>query len=296
MNKIELQQKHRSLAARLIKRMSQKADAMEKAGLLEQAKALRLKAQVMFDLKKHQAKKKTLEIHRLKHRVVRLGRGKALAYIVKTGRRMTDDKKEFEEFWRGKKKGYTSYWRQLRKGTSYLDRSKKHDLHLIEISFESESNSAPIANHEAIIQTLKGCFYEIQRMVLTPQQLEESSPLFLYEVRRGSVTYYFASELHQAIVFGTTITQQNIMNGQMDRLGKSLGFLREFGDGNYDLCNEKLMKVAAAQTPAELTVAIKELTKNGMTEVKVSKQPLIGDGKAAKGSLLKIGSITDTRA
>ncbi len=194
-----------------------------------------------------------------------------------------------EEYWIGKGIHLDEVWADFDEGQSYIQKFESRPVHLMTLDFAG-TRITPLYNHEAIFKTVKFYFHEVKALSLSSRAYNESLPLFLYDIERGSSKYTFVGEVAQLVMFGTTVTEQEIIGLQMDNFGKRLDLLQRFGV-NPQAHAAQIEAFQRAHGPRQLQAAMDRMLTNGLREVFVSEVPLLGDGKEAKGSMRSIGRI-----
>jgi hypothetical protein len=195
-----------------------------------------------------------------------------------------------EEYWTGKGTEVENIWADFDEGQAYIEKFQSRPVHLITLVFKNDRISSPLYNHEAIFKTVKACFHELKYLSLSDSEYDDSLPLFLYDVERGSSKYSFVGELAQVVMFGTTLTEQQIMNLQLENFQKRMQILERFGV-NPIAHIRQLQNLQSATNTRTLQSAINHILSNGLQEVLISEQPILGNPEQARASLRSVGRI-----
>jgi hypothetical protein len=206
---------------------------------------------------------------------------------------------KFEEYWIGKGIDLDEVWADFDKGQSYIRKFESRRVHLMTLIFNS-NGSAPLYNHEAIFKTVKFYFHELKLHCLTSREYDESAPLFLYDVERGSSWYEFAGDIGNLVLTALSLTDQsriaksNLLTKEVERFQRQLEVARKFGVNQGEL-SRAWKEWLKADTQDALRDARNRLVDAGLKEILISEKPLEGNPGVAKSSLLTVGHI-DRRA
>jgi hypothetical protein len=93
---------------------------------------------------------------------------------------------ERDRYWIGARINYEEIWTAYESGLGYIDKFRSIPAHILTIEFEHSYLSDPLFDHEAIFKTLKGLFHDLKQQNLSEKEFNNSRPMFLYSVERGS--------------------------------------------------------------------------------------------------------------
>src|SRR2546423_3071212 len=124
------------------------------------------------------------------------------------------------EYWIGEGVDYKKVWRDYEDGLAYIDKFKSMRAHLIRIELNQFPANLPLFNHEAVYKTIKGYFHDLKQLCLSHEEYMYASPLYLYDVRRGSGIWDFLGELRQLLLLGTTLADEKVIGQQLDNIDK----------------------------------------------------------------------------
>jgi hypothetical protein len=99
-----------------------------------------------------------------------------------------------EQYWIGKGLDLDDLWRDYDAGSSYIEKVSSRPLHLLRLSFGRHPLHLPLFDHEVLFKTVKGTFHDVKAECLTPKAYDESVPIFLYRVDRGSGVFEFLAQ------------------------------------------------------------------------------------------------------
>lgn len=133
----------------------------------------------------------------------------------------------FKEYWIGKDIDITTL-KNINESGEYIFHEKiKHNydnLILLSIQFKQPHSELPLLNHELTYKAFKKLFHDCKSLVLTDREYDNSLPIFLYGINRGSSIYEWVAQaslipafLCVLIVYGSKVTkevQEIILNHQ----------------------------------------------------------------------------------
>lgn len=185
---------------------------------------------------------------------------------------MTDT---FETYWIGKGTNYNEIWSNYEEGlNTYSTKFNSMSVYLFRIKFKYPPSNLPLFNHEAIFKTIKGYFHDIKHLCFDEQTYNQMGPVFLYDIHRGSGVYDFLSELAPALILLWTLRKNIRLSAAIKNKDEILKFKKEHFPNASD---EVALGFNKIKTPEELdkitAIAIKELNKQQIEEVKISKYP-----------------------
>lgn len=199
-----------------------------------------------------------------------------LKKLIKPSSKIASDKDFFYEYWIGEGIDLKKYWDAYYGGNGYMKKFNRMECYVIEITFRNPNKDLPLYNFEPIYKTLKAYYHEIKKDILDDQEYNDSGPLFLYEVNRGSGIWTFLGELWYVLTLGTTLTEEKIKGQRIDNLDKKLKMLKEyFGDVN--IRPELFNAFIEADTPLETQEALQNLFKERIEQVRISRRPFKGN-------------------
>lgn len=95
-------------------------------------------------------------------------------------------------YWIGKDTDYKEIWENYNKyGDQYLSKIQNTYNYHIVIEFQEPNQNLPLLNAEAIFKTFKGIYHDFKMECLETNEYENSSPLSLYSIERGSYIFDF---------------------------------------------------------------------------------------------------------
>jgi hypothetical protein len=187
---------------------------------------------------------------------------------------------DVREFWTGDGVDYQGIWEAYDFGyQSFRDKYFSRQQHLLVIEFNENFDLGlkkpnPLFDHEAVYKTLKGLFHDLKEKNLEKQEYNESTPLFLYSVERGSSIYKFLGELRQLVMFGVLLGDEKIMKARQDNIQKRIDFIKKNFAGPLD--GQDVSRYVTARTTYEMDQALERLLSKGIKSVKISVEPVQG--------------------
>jgi hypothetical protein len=186
---------------------------------------------------------------------------------------MTD--KSFKSYWIGEDTNYNEIWSDYEEGLDgYSRKFNSMSVYLFRIKFKYPPSNLPLFNHEAIYKTIKGYYHDIKYLCFDRQTFNQMGPLFLYDIRRGSGDWGFLAELPVALLLLWTIRKNISLSMAIKNKDEILKFQKEhFPDASEDVALG-FNKIKTSDELDEMTaIAIKELHKQQIEEIKISKIP-----------------------
>jgi hypothetical protein len=196
------------------------------------------------------------------------------------------------EYWIGKGVDYDAIWRAHDSGEAgYLAKFQSMEVHALRIEFSTPPLNLPLHNQEAIFKTTKGYFHDMKQLCLSSAEYGSAGPLFLYSVERGSSVWYWLGELKRFLPMAVGFAEDKIMGEHLDHLDKRMKFLKDnFGN---DVDPKLFAAFVAARTPKALDQALKNLIKNKIVSVQVSRSPFKGNMKTIEASFVELKSAEE---
>ncbi len=101
--------------------------------------------------------------------------------------------KSREEYWIGKGINYSQLWEDYNHhdGEEYIKKFNTLILSLLKVEFDLPNINEPLFSHEAIYKSFKGLYHDFKEFCLTKDEYNNSKPLFLYSIERGSADWSF---------------------------------------------------------------------------------------------------------
>ena len=177
---------------------------------------------------------------------------------------------EVAEYWTGRGVDYRRIWAAYDVGQSgYIRKYKSRSVHLFIIEFNFPPSYLPLADHEAVLKSLKGIFHDLKRENLSSAEYNDALPLFLYSVERGSGIYKFLGEFRQLLMFGTVLGDEKIMDAHLENKQKRIDFLLK----NFPSVDPKTaQRFVMAKTNYEMDEALEKLMNKGIKSIKISAE------------------------
>jgi hypothetical protein len=215
------------------------------------------------------------------------------------------------EYWIGKDIDFKQIWDDFDEGKAgYISKYQSMDLHLMEITFDNPDKKFALFSHEAVYKTIKGYYHELKHLLLSDYDYQQSGPIFLYEIGRGSAQWSFVGELKQLIYFaisllkpirdqlwfGTTLSDEELKKGILDNVDKKLSIIERLQKifPDLDFSVEEFKKIIEARKNKDLVAAIIKMIENDkLRSIKISKDQFHGDSKENKDKLIDIGEIIE---
>ena len=190
------------------------------------------------------------------------------------------------EYWIGKNIQYADVWESYEKGRDYIAKYESMKVHLFQITFEQQPKELPLFNFEAVYKTLKGCFHDLKLYCFDQQTYNESGPLFIYSVERGSGIWEFVGELRQIVFFGSTLSDQKLMGETISNIDRKISLLQKYF--GTSIKPEDYYKFMKAKTPRQVEKAFEKLFEQNIQSIKISQIPFTGNMEEAKASLIEL--------
>ncbi len=193
----------------------------------------------------------------------------------------------FYEYWIGKDINLSEIWNSFEEGQGYINKYNTMNVHLFQLTFNQPNSALPLFSHEVVFKTIKAYFHELKYKCFSQIDYDNSGPLFLYQVSRGSSKYEWIGELRQLLLMGTTLSDQKIIGQQIDNYDKKIEFLKKHFDIN-SIKKEDFIGFMNAETSPQMKEAINKLFSMGINSIKISEKPFVGDYKNTSGTYIDI--------
>lgn len=196
----------------------------------------------------------------------------------------------YYEYWIGKDIDLEKYWSAYFQGDGYKHKFLSMKCHVSEITFEVPNKNQPLFNLEPIFKTIKAYYHDLKKDCLSTQQYNSAGPMFIYEINRGSGIWTWLGELPYLLLYGTTLTAEQIKGQRIDNLEKKLKILKEyFGDRCVN--PEIYQAFMNAQTPNQMERAMQNLFNERIKSIKISKNPVLVDVEDSKKEMIDLKEI-----
>lgn len=125
-----------------------------------------------------------------------------------------------EEYWIGKGTNYKNIWEDyLNIKEAEIKKFNSRTYFPMQIKFDFPDSSMPVFNHEVIYKTLKGCYHDLEKHCLSSEEYNNSGPLFLNRLERGSGVFEFLGEFQGLIVLSLWLIP-SIKNGVIELINQ----------------------------------------------------------------------------
>lgn len=111
----------------------------------------------------------------------------------------------FYESWIGKDIDYEQLWSDYNRGQDYIKKFETVKPSLLEIIFDFPRNDEALFNHDAIYKSFKGLYHDFKLYCLSHKQYHESSPIFLYSIKRSSAEWSFLLDSDLISIFSIVL-------------------------------------------------------------------------------------------
>jgi hypothetical protein len=162
-------------------------------------------------------------------------------------------------------------WSAYESGLAYIDKFHSTPAHILVIEFSNSNSHDPLFDHEAIFKTLKGLFHDLKKENMPVREYNQSGPMFLHSVERGSSIYRFMAGFRELLMHGMMLSDEKVMKVHLDNTQKRIDFIRK-NFRNVD--EESARKFIMARTTYEMDEALEKLLQRGIKSVKISEEPL----------------------
>jgi hypothetical protein len=136
----------------------------------------------------------------------------------------------FYEYWIGEGIDLKKVWKNYEDGKGYINKYCSQDSYLLSIEFEEPSGECPLFNHEAIYKTIKGLYHDLKRLFLNEEDYKNSGPIYLYEIKRGSVDWSWVSNDFLGLFFLALLLWGKPVNIWLDSIKKFYEILEKPAD------------------------------------------------------------------
>jgi hypothetical protein len=194
----------------------------------------------------------------------------------------------FNEFWIGENTDISKYWKAYYQGEGYKQKFQSMECHVIEITFRKFPHGTPLFNLEPIYKTFKAYYYYLKKTYLSEDEFNSAGPLFLYEISRSSEKWTLLGELPYLLLFGTTLTAEQMKGQALDNIAKKMEIYKTYF-GEINVREELFQAYMKANTPDEINHAVYNIIQENIQTIKISKRP-VQDGQIeeAKKEMLNI--------
>ncbi len=193
------------------------------------------------------------------------------------------------EYWIGEEVDYDTIWNAYESGLSYIDKFRSIRVHLLSVELTEFDSDLPLFNHEAVYKTIKGYFHDFKRVCLTPSEYDQSGPLFLYSVNRGSGIWNFLGEPNLIVTFAMTLAAGKILGEELADIETRLKIIQQYFPDTVNPAH--INSFMRARTPAALRAAVGKLIAQGIKGVGVSQLPFDGNFRRTARSIVNIQQI-----
>jgi hypothetical protein len=106
-----------------------------------------------------------------------------------------------DEYWMGKNIDVDRIWADYDEGHGYVEKVASANNYLLRLTFSGHPTELPLFDHEAIFKSVKSAFHDIKAECMPADIYNQTTPIFLYRVDRGSGIYEFLAEFRGLITF-----------------------------------------------------------------------------------------------
>ena len=191
-----------------------------------------------------------------------------------------------EEYWLGRGTNYKNIWEDyLINKEVQIKKFNSRMYYPMQIKFDFPDSSMPVFNHEVIYKTLKGCYHDLVKHCLPSEAYNNSGPLFLNRLERGSGVFEFLGEFQGIIVFSVwlipgirngaiEIIKQYIEGMRIENESKKIALTKEYLDLIEKVDNAPIPEIVKTNLKAEYLCSLKVSPISAKDNIEIARKEL----------------------